>query len=98
MLTLFKHESDIITIKCPMCSSSRAVKISDIKENKKRRSVSFRCSCGTHFHKRIIRKNLREIDLIAAIARFDLETLWYKIKQIFFFLGGPNDPEKIRLA
>ncbi len=98
MAALFKQESDIITIKCPLCHSCKSIKKSEIKKDKTRKAVVFKCTCGSRFHKRIIRKNLKEIDIIAAIARVDIETLWYKIKQVFFFFGGPYDPEKIRLA
>lgn len=98
MISLFKPQSEEFDIECPMCRTVKKIKKTDIREMKKQKVLSFRCTCGQRFQKKIIRKNLNEIDLISAIANFDLEVLWYKIKPLLFFLEGVDENEKISLA
>ncbi len=98
MLDFFKQKTDDITIRCEMCSSSKTIRKEDFDDLKKRKFISFRCTCGTRFHKRIIIKNFKEIDLISAIANADIEVLWYKIKFVLFFFGGAIKSEKIQFV
>ncbi len=98
MISLLKSQPEDFVIECPMCCSVKKIKKTDIKEKEKQKVLSFRCTCGQRFYKKIIRKDFNEIDLISAIANFDLEVLWYKIKPLLFFFGGENENEKISLA
>ncbi len=94
MLSLLNSRPDEVVIKCPMCSTAKSLEKSKIKDKK---FVSLRCTCGTRFYKQIIRKDFTKIDLISAIARFDLETLWYKCKRMLF-LNPDTKSDRIRLA
>lgn len=98
MLIFFKCKTDDIIIECPMCSSKKIIKENEIDKLKDRKAISFRCTCGSHFHKRIIRKDFKKIDLITAIAKADFEVLWYKIRWLLFFLNGTNKSEKIQFV
>jgi transcription elongation factor Elf1 len=98
MISLLKSQSEDFVIECPMCRSVKKIKKTYFKDKKKQKVLSFWCTCGNRFHKKIIRKNFNEIDLISAIANFDLEVLWHKIKPLLFFFGSGNENEKISLA
>ena len=98
MLNFFQRKTDDIVIECPTCFANKTIKRKGVDNLKKRKVISFRCTCGSRFHKRIIRKNFKKIDLISAIANADFEVLWYKIKLLLFFLDGMNKSEKIKLV
>lgn len=97
MSNAYERKEDGISIHCPMCSASKTLKLSDLDKNKKRKAISFRCTCGNRFHKQIVRKDFKKIDIISAIAQADFEVLWYKIKMMLLLFGNVKS-EKVQLV
>ena len=78
MSDVSKEQADELIITCPMCHCCKTVKLKSIDELKSNKIMKFRCTCGNHFHKQIVRKDFKKIDIISAIARLDIEVIWYK--------------------
>ncbi len=87
MISLFKKNSDCVVIECPLCTTKKSIKKSDINNFERRTVIRCNCSCGCSFQKRLVKKDPVEMDIISAIAQMDFGVLWFKMQRPLAFLN-----------